>query len=151
MRCALLVVFLLLASIVAHADSPQPRSDASRRLLFDWDDVQGATHYRLMYSVGSGAYRTALDNVPAGDSRATLSVSPHLASRPSLRYTVAACDTSGCARSNAVRPHFKPFPNAQLICGAGAAFHVDGGSAESVDQVCMQQIAARFFARRRFR
>ena len=156
MRTAVLATILLLAATLTNADSstiaaPAKGHSATRNLHFDWDDVKGASYYRLMYSVGSGAYRPAIDKVPAATSRATVSVPARLATRASLRYVVAACDTAGCAKSNGISPHTKPIGgDAMLVCGAGAAFAVDSTD-DAGQRVCMQRVAARFFARRRFR
>jgi hypothetical protein len=164
MRSAIFAAALLLAANVTNADAPPVASQvkvgaATRKLHFDWDDVHGASYYRVMYSVGSGAYRPAIEKVPAATSRATLAVPVYLASRPSLRYTVAACDTAGCGKSNGISAHFKPVREPVLICGFGAVFavgdgdggRIDGSSVDSVERVCMEKVTARFFARRRFR
>jgi hypothetical protein len=157
MRSAILATVLLLAANVSSADAPPQaplkKSAVTRNLHFDWDDVKGASYYRLMYSVGSGAYRPAIDKVPAATSRATLSVPVHLASRPSLRYTVAACGTGGCAESNGISPHSKPLGDPALICGSGAAmvFATSTAQTESAQRYCMQRVSARYFAPRRFR
>jgi len=130
---------------------------ATRPLHFDWHDVAGASYYRLTYSVGSGAYRTALDKVPADTSRAVVQVPLHLAARPSLRYAVAACDTAGCGRSSGIRPNFRPFSASRLMCGADAAFAVGDGnrsaitSTDSPGQICVERVTGRFYGSRRMR
>jgi hypothetical protein len=149
MRSAILVAVLLLATTLTNADSPsiapQPKGHtATRNLHFDWDDVKGASYYRLMYSVGSGAYRPAIDKVPAATSRATVSVPVHLASRPSLRYVLAACDTVGCAKSSGISPHKSPISNSTWMCD-----RPEGSSVETVGLVCMERVSARFYRHRR--
>jgi len=149
MRSAILVTVLLLAANVTNADSPSIAPPAkgrtpTRNLHFDWDDVKGASYYRLMYSVGSGAYRPAIDKVPAATSRATVSVPVRLASRPSLRYVVAACDTAGCAKSNGISPHKSPISNPVWMCD-----RPEGSLVEAVGLVCMERVSARFYRHRR--
>ena len=149
MRSAILAVILLLATTQANADSssiapPAKARATTRNLHFDWDDVKGASYYRLMYSVGSGTYRPALDNVPAATSRATLSVPLHLASRPSLRYVVSACDAVGCAKSNGISPHKSPIRDSVWMCD-----RPEGGVVETAGLVCMERVSARFYRHRR--
>jgi hypothetical protein len=149
MRSAILATVLLLAATLTNADSPSmapaPKAQAAtRNLHFDWDDVKGASYYRLMYSVGSGAYRPAIDKVPAATSRATVSVPLRLASRPSLRYVVAACDTVGCAKSSGISPHKAPISKSAWMCD-----RPEGSLVETVDLVCMERVSARFYRHRR--
>ena len=155
MRSAILATILLLAATLTNADSPPVAAQGkarttTRQLHFDWNDVAGASYYRLMYSVGSGAYRPAIDRVPAATSRATVSVPLRLASRSSLRYVVAACDTVGCARSSGISPHKHPASTSALTCdrsGDGSA--VEGSLVETVSLVCMERVSARFYRHRR--
>ena len=149
MRSAILAAALVLAATLAKADSPPVAAQgkgraATRQLHFDWDDVAGASYYRLMYSVGSGGYRPAIERVPAASSRATVSVPLHLASRPSLRYVVAACDAVGCAKSNGISPHKSPIIGPAWLCD-----RPEGSLVESVGLVCMERVSARFYRHRR--
>jgi hypothetical protein len=103
----LLVSPLLLAATPSQAAPPAPHLTVGtdiKQLIFDWDGVSGATHYRLLQKVGSGSFRTLIDNIPASNTQATLSVAVHLHSWSLLRYAVAACDSSGCTNSNTVFP-----------------------------------------------
>lgn len=138
---------------IAAPPAQSKNRNTTRNLHFAWDNVAGASYYRLMYSVGSGSYQPAMSDLPGATNRATVSVSAHLARRPSLRYTVAACTTSGCAESSGISPHLKPIAERARICGAGAAFGIDPGvqSDAPAPLVCMERVSARFYARRRFR
>jgi hypothetical protein len=75
-----------------------------KQLIFDWDSTAGASYYRLMQRVGSGSFRPLIDNIPASNTRVTLSVAVHLHSWSLLRYAVAACNAEGCTLSNTVFP-----------------------------------------------
>ena len=75
-----------------------------KQLNFDWDDVPGASYYRLMYQVNSGPFQPILGEIPATTTRAKLNVAVHQHSWTMLRYAVAACNSSGCTNSNPVFP-----------------------------------------------
>jgi len=76
----------------------------TKQLIFDWDDAVGAGYYRLLYKVGSGAYKPLIDNIPAATTQVKLGVPVHLQSWSLIRYAVAACNTSGCTNSAAIFP-----------------------------------------------
>ena len=105
---SLLAAALLLAAPESNAAAPAaPNVTVGadiKQLAFDWDDAAGAAYYRLMYRVGSGAWKPLIDNIPASTTQAKVSVAVHLQSWSLLRYAVAACNADGCTNSAAVFP-----------------------------------------------
>ena len=105
---SLLAAALLLAapeSIAATPAAPNVTVGADiKQLTFDWDDAAGAAYYRLMYKVGSGAWKPLIDTIPASTTQAKISVAVHLQSWSLLRYAVAACNPDGCTNSAPVFP-----------------------------------------------
>ena len=99
----------LLASPASNAASPPGTPHVTmgadiKQLIFDWDDTVGAGYYRLLYKVGSGAYKALIDYIPASTTQVKLSIAVHLQSWSLIRYAVAACNTSGCTNSAAIFP-----------------------------------------------
>ena len=105
---SVLAAALMLAASESNAATPvAPNVTVGadiKQLTFDWDDAAGAAYYRLMYKVGSGAWKPLIDNIPASTTQAKISVAVHLQSWSLLRYAVAACNPDGCTNSAAVFP-----------------------------------------------
>lgn len=105
---SLLAAALLLAAPESNAATPAaPNVTVGadiKQLTFDWDDAAGAAYYRLMYKVGSGAWKPLIDTIPASTTQAKISVAVHLQSWSLLRYAVAACNPDGCTNSAPVFP-----------------------------------------------
>jgi trimeric autotransporter adhesin len=96
----------LLTTTAAHAAPGTPHVTMGadlKQLIFDWEPVPGATHYRLFEDTGGG-YTRVSDDIPAWRTRARLNVAVHLQRWSSTRYKVAACNRSGCTRSAEVNP-----------------------------------------------
>jgi hypothetical protein len=77
-----------------------------KQLLFDWDPVPGATHYKLFYNPdgSAGGYAPLGDPILAPRTRARVNLAVHLVPWATARYKVAACNDAGCTRSRAVDP-----------------------------------------------
>ena len=106
---AILTTVLLLAAPAAIAASPPGTPHVTvgadiKQLIFDWDDAVGAGYYRLLYKVGSGAFKPLIDNIPASTTQVKVGIAVHLQSWSLIRYAVAACNTSGCTNSAAIFP-----------------------------------------------
>jgi hypothetical protein len=106
---ALLAAAFILAPRVASAASPPAAPHVTvgadvKQLIFDWDAATGATYYRLMVRIGSGAYKPLIDNIPASTTQVKLSIAAHLLPWTLTRYAIAACNASGCTNSVAISP-----------------------------------------------
>jgi hypothetical protein len=111
MRAALTALLFAALLVIAPAKAASPPGTPHltvgadiKQLIFDWDDTAGAAYYRLLYRVGSGSYQPVIDNIPAATTQAKLSIAVHLQAWSSLRYAVAACNSSGCTNSPDVFP-----------------------------------------------
>ena len=100
---------VLLAPLAANAASPPGTPQVTvgadiKQLVFDWDEVTGASYYQLLVKAGTTAYKPLIDNIPASATQAKLSISAHLLSWTNTHYAVAACNSSGCTNSAAISP-----------------------------------------------
>ena len=70
---------------------------------FDWEPVANAAWYELDYKANAGAAYVQLSNdYPASVTSARFRLPVHLFDWTNARYRVAACNSAGCTRSNAV-------------------------------------------------
>ncbi len=69
-----------------------------KTLRFTWDDVPGATHYRLLEDPdGSSGFQPVSGDIPAGEQQYDHTVPLHR--RLNARYIVQSCNSSGCSDS----------------------------------------------------
>lgn len=71
-----------------------------KQLMFAWDEVAGATHYRLLENVdGHSGFTQSGDDIPAGTLSVTRDIAVHLHDFANALYMLQACNSSGCAGS----------------------------------------------------
>ncbi len=79
-----------------HLSSAGPKT-----LRFQWTEVEGATHYRLLENPdGASGFVQVGDDIT--DTSAYLEISAHLHNWPEARYLVEACDGQNCQDSNVI-------------------------------------------------
>jgi len=74
-----------------------------KQLIFSWDAVPGATHYRLMENPdGHSGFTQTGDDIPAGMLSVTKDIAVHLHDWVNALYVVQACNSAGCSMSSEV-------------------------------------------------
>jgi len=74
-----------------------------KQLIFSWDSVATATHYRLLENPdGHSGFTQVGGNISSGDTSAAREIAVHLHDWLSALYLVQACNTGGCTDSTQV-------------------------------------------------
>ena len=83
-------------------DAANVQVDAGlKRLIFDWAEVPGATHYRLFQDPdGRSGFTQVGADVPAGTLSVSLTLAVHFQDFVNAVYKIEACNGAGCAGSN---------------------------------------------------
>ena len=70
-----------------------------KQLIFCWEAVATATHYRLLENPdGHSGFTQVGDNIPSAELSATRDIAVHLHDWVNALYLVQACNAGGCAR-----------------------------------------------------
>ena len=109
MKTPALVAIALAMSVSAFAQTSPPAAPTLtagaefKGLRLDWDTVPGATWYQLEYRAHeSGPFVQQGDDFPATATSTHFSFPLHLFDWSWARYRIAACNSTGCARSAAI-------------------------------------------------
>jgi len=74
-----------------------------KQLIFSWDEVAGATHYRLMENPdGHSGFTQAGEDILAGTVTVTKHIAVHLHDWANALYVLQACNDVGCSGSSEV-------------------------------------------------
>jgi trimeric autotransporter adhesin len=74
-----------------------------KQLIFDWEPVPGATSYQLFHKpTRTASFSPVGEPIPASLTQTRVNVAVHLERWSVSRYLVAACNASGCQRSEPV-------------------------------------------------
>ncbi len=74
-----------------------------KRLIFNWPDILGATHYKLFENPdGHSGFTQVGENIAAGTLSVTMPIAVHLHDFANALYIVQACNTAGCTGSSEV-------------------------------------------------
>jgi hypothetical protein len=74
-----------------------------KQLIFNWDEVVSADHYRLMENAdGHSGFTQVGDDIPVGTLSATRDIAVHLHDWVNALYLVQACNLGGCTGSTQV-------------------------------------------------
>jgi len=74
-----------------------------KQLIFGWDEVAGATYYRLLENPdGHSGFTQVGDNIPSFEVSVTRDIAVHLHDWVNALYLVQACNAGGCAGSTEV-------------------------------------------------
>jgi hypothetical protein len=74
-----------------------------KQLIFSWDSVSDASHYRLLENPDGGSGFTQVgSDIPAGTLSVSLPIAVHIHDFTNGLYMVEACNASGCTSSTAV-------------------------------------------------
>ena len=84
--------------------APEVTVDADiKQLIFSWEEVPKATHYRLFENPdGHSGFTQAGNDIPSGTLSVTKEISVHLHDWVNALYMVQACNTAGCTGSTEV-------------------------------------------------
>lgn len=109
MRLLQLCLVALAISAPAYTQTSPPAAPALtagaefKGLRFDWDTVPGASWYQLEYRAHqTGPFVQLGSNYPATATSTAFRLPLHLFDWTYARYRLAACNSSGCARSSEV-------------------------------------------------
>ncbi len=108
-----------------------------KQLIFSWNEVTRATHYRLLENAdGHSGFTQLGDDIPAGTIVATKDIAVHLFDWVEAQYLVEACNVTGCTPSGVATVtdvmldtigYFKASnTDAKDNFGRGVALSVDG-------------------------
>jgi hypothetical protein len=74
-----------------------------KKLIFSWDELPGATHYRLLENAdGHSGFTQVGANIPAGTTSVTRVVPVHLFDFANALFIVEACNAVGCSGSTEI-------------------------------------------------
>jgi hypothetical protein len=75
----------------------------TKQLIFGWNTVTGATHYRLLENPdGHSGFTQAGDDIPAGTLAVTKHIAVHLHDWVNALYMVQACNNATCTGSSEI-------------------------------------------------
>jgi hypothetical protein len=76
-----------------------------KQLIFDWSPVPSATYYQVLVNAdGHSGFVPLGSQIPAAQTRATLSIAVHLQRWQTALYIVSACNAAGCRDSAQIFP-----------------------------------------------
>lgn len=88
---------------------------AFKELRFNWQALQGVSHYRLLENAdGNSGFSVVLDDIPGDAENLSHGISAHLTDWINARYALEACNENGCKAP----PDFEIFLNQQLSVAA---------------------------------